>query len=222
MDGTDIVSKHNRSAGMMEDNTAGFSLVLRRRLMTVDRISGFLQGASMPLRLHVSPIMTVRAALRYEALAHDETVLARRARLAWLAYRMAVADGLFRNVTDPAVMDGLRWMLSTGITDGELFDAGLSSGIVLAAATCDDAVWVRSRRRFRGRRGASIRCGRRGPHALVGLAFLVLSFRCRWVVDGFVSGKGWLFIPPGWAGKPGSRCAWGRQSPTQVSYDVRP
>ena len=51
MDGTDIVSKHNRSAGMMEDNTAGFSLVLRRRLMTVDRISGFLQGASMPLRL---------------------------------------------------------------------------------------------------------------------------------------------------------------------------
>lgn len=40
MDGTDIVSKHNRSAGMMEDNTAGFSLVLRRRLMTVDRISG--------------------------------------------------------------------------------------------------------------------------------------------------------------------------------------
>lgn len=66
-------------------------------------------------------------------------MLARRARLAWLAYRMAVADGLFRNVTDPAVMDGLRWMLSTGITDGELFDAGLSSGIVLAAATCDDA-----------------------------------------------------------------------------------
>ena len=110
----------------MEDNTAGFSLVLRPRLMTVDRISGFLQGASMPLRLHVSPIMTVRAALRYEALARDETVLARRARLAWLAYRMAVADGL-------------RWMLSTGITDGELFDAGLSSGIVLAAATCDDA-----------------------------------------------------------------------------------
>lgn len=136
---TDIVSKHNRSAGMMEDNTAGFVPVLRRRLMTVDRISGFLQGASMPLRLHVSPIMTVRAALRYEALARDETVLARRARLAWLAYRMAVADGLFRNVTDPAVMDGLRWMLSTGITDGELFDAGLSSGCVLAAATCDDA-----------------------------------------------------------------------------------
>ena len=125
---------------MMEDNTAGFVPVLRRRLMTVDRISGFLQGASMPLRLHVSPIVTVRAALRYEALARDETVLARRrARLAWLAYRMAVADGLFRNVTDPAVMDGLRWMLSTGITDGELFDAGLSSGIVLAAATCDDA-----------------------------------------------------------------------------------
>lgn len=139
MDGTDIVSKHNRSAVMMEDNTAGFSPVLRRRLMTVDRISGFLQGASMPLRLHVSPIMTVRAALRYEALARDETTLARRASLAWLAYRMAVADGLFRNVTDPAVMDGLRWMLSTGITDGELFDAGLSSGIVLAAATCDDA-----------------------------------------------------------------------------------
>lgn len=24
------------------------------------------------------------------------------------------------------------------------------------------------------------------------------------MVDGFVSGKGWLFIPPGWAGKPGS------------------
>lgn len=140
MDGTDIVSKHNRSAGMMEDNTdAGFSPILRRRLMTVDRISGFLQGASMPLRLHVSPIVTVRAAIRYEELARDETVLARRARLAWLAYRMAVADGLFRNVTDPAVMDGLRWMLSTGITDGELFDAGLSSGIVLAAATCDDA-----------------------------------------------------------------------------------
>lgn len=139
MDRTDIVSKHNRSAVMMEDNTAGFSPVLRRRLMTVDRISGFLQGASMPLRLHVSPIVTVRAAIRYEELARDETVLARRARLAWLAYRMAVADGLFRNVTDPAVMDGLRWMLSTGITDGELFDAGLSSGIVLAAATCDDA-----------------------------------------------------------------------------------
>ena len=112
MDGTDIV-KTKRSAGMMEDNTdAGFSPILRRRLMTVDRISGFLQGASMPLRLHVSPIMTVRAALRYEALARDETVLARRARLAWLAYRMAVADGLFRNVTDPAVMDGLRWTAS--------------------------------------------------------------------------------------------------------------
>lgn len=140
MDGTDIVSKHNRSAGMMEDNTdAGFSPILRRRLMTVDRISGFLQGASMPLRLQASPIVTVRAAIRYEALAHDETVLARRARLAWLAYRMAVADGLFRNVTDPAVMDGLRWMLSTGVTEGELFDAGLSSGIVLAAATCDGA-----------------------------------------------------------------------------------
>ena len=139
MDGTDIV-KTKRSAGMMEDNTdAGFSPILRRRLMTVDRISGFLQGASIPLRLHASPIVTVRAAIRYEALARDETVLARRARLAWLAYRMAVADGLFRNVTDPAVMDGLRWMLSTGITDGELFDAGLSSGIVLAAATCDDA-----------------------------------------------------------------------------------
>ena len=127
MDGTDIV-KTKRSAVMMEDNTAGFSLVLRRRLMTVDRISGFLQGASMPLRLHVSPIVTVRAALRYEALARDETVLARRARLAWLAYRMAMADGLFRDVVDPAVMDGLRWMLSTGVTDGEL-----------AAAICDDA-----------------------------------------------------------------------------------
>ena len=139
MDGTDIV-KTKRSAGMMEDNTdAGFSLVLRRRLMTVDRISGFLQGASMPLRPRVSPIVTVRAALRYEALARDETVLARRARLAWLAYRMAMADGLFRNVVDPAVMDGLRWMLSTGLAEGELFDAGLSSGIVLAAATCDDA-----------------------------------------------------------------------------------
>ena len=125
---------------MMEDNTdAGFSPVLRRRLMTVDRISGFLQGASMPLRPRVSPIVTVRAAIRYEALARDETVLARRASLAWLAYRMAVADGLFRNVVDPAVMDGLRWMLSTGLTEGELFDAGLSSGIVLAAATCDDA-----------------------------------------------------------------------------------
>lgn len=136
----DIVSKHNRSAGMMEDNTdAGFSPILRRRLMTVDRISGFLQGASMPLRLQASPIVTVRAAIRYEALARDETVLARRARLAWLAYRMAMADRLFRDVVDPAVMDGLRWMLSTGITDGELFDAGLSSGIVLAAATCDDA-----------------------------------------------------------------------------------
>ena len=73
MDGTDIV-KTKRSAGMMEDNTdAGFSPILRRRLMTVDRISGFLQGASIPLRLHVSPIMTVRAALRYEALARDET-----------------------------------------------------------------------------------------------------------------------------------------------------
>ena len=114
----------------MEDNTAGFVPVLRRRLMTVDRISGFLQGASMPLRPRVSPIVTVRAAIRYEELARDETALARRASLAWLAYRM---------VTDPAVMDGLRWMLSTGITDGELFDAGLSSGIVLAAATCDDA-----------------------------------------------------------------------------------
>lgn len=140
MDGTDIVSKHNRSAGMMEDNTdAGFSLVLRRRLMTVDRISGFLQGASMPLRLHVSPIVTVRAAIRYEELARDETTLEQQASLAWLAYRMAMADRLFRDVVDPAVMDGLRWMLSTGITDGELFDAGLSSGIVLAAATCDDA-----------------------------------------------------------------------------------
>lgn len=139
MDGTDIVSKHNRSAVMMEDNTAGFSPVLRRRLMTVDRISGFLQGASMPLRPRVSPIVTVRAAIRYEELAHDETALEQQASLAWLAYRMAVADGLFRNVTDSAVMDGLRWMLSTGITEGELFDAGLSSGIVLAAATCDDA-----------------------------------------------------------------------------------
>lgn len=86
----------------------------------------------MPLRLQASPIVTVRAAIRYEALARDETVLARRARLAWLAYRMAMADRLFRDVVDPAVMDGLRWMLSTGITDGELFDAGLSSGIVLA------------------------------------------------------------------------------------------
>ena len=114
MDGTDIVSKHNRSAVMMEDNTAGFSLVLRRRLMTVDGYPGSCKAHRCPLRLHVSPIMTVRAALRYEALARDETVLARRARLAWLAYRMAVADGLFRNVTDPAVMDGLRWMLSTG------------------------------------------------------------------------------------------------------------
>ena len=80
----------------MEDNTAGFSPVLRRRLMTVDRISGFLQGASMPLRPRVSPIVTVRAAIRYEELARDETVLARRARLAWLAYRMAMADRLFR------------------------------------------------------------------------------------------------------------------------------
>lgn len=139
MDGTDIV-KTKRSAGMMEDNMdAGFSPILRRRLMTVDRISGFLQGASMPLRPRVSPIVTVRAALRYEALARDETTLEQQASLAWLAYRMAVADGLFRDVTDPAVMDGLRWMLSTGITDGELFDAGLSSGIMLAAATCDDA-----------------------------------------------------------------------------------
>ena len=139
MDGTDIV-KTKRSAGMMEDNMdAGFSPILRRRLMTVDRISGFLQGASMPLRLQASPIVTVRAAIRYEELAHDETVLEQQASLAWLAYRMAVADGLFRNVTDPAVMDGLRWMLSTGLTEGELFDAGLSSGIVLAAATCDGA-----------------------------------------------------------------------------------
>lgn len=139
MDGTDIV-KTKRSAGMMEDNTdAGFSPILRRRLMTVDRISGFLQGASIPLRLHVSPIVTVRAAIRYEELARDETTLEQQASLAWLAYRMAMADRLFRDVVDPAVMDGLRWMLSTGITDGELFDAGLSSGIVLAAATCDDA-----------------------------------------------------------------------------------
>ena len=70
---------------MMEDNTAGFVPVLRRRLMTVDRISGFLQGASMPLRLQASPIVTVRAAIRYEALAHDETVLARRR--AWPGWR---------------------------------------------------------------------------------------------------------------------------------------
>lgn len=139
MDGTDIVSKHNRSAGMMEDNTAGFSLVLRRRLMTVDRISGFLQGASIPLRLQASPIMTVRAAIRYEELARDETTLEQQASLAWLAYRMAMADRLFRDVTDPAVMDGLRWMLSTGVTDGELHDPGVMSGCVLAAATCDDA-----------------------------------------------------------------------------------
>lgn len=139
MDGTDIV-KTKRSAGMMEDNTdAGFSPILRRRLMTVDRISGFLQGASIPLRLHVSPIVTVRAAIRYEELARDETTLEQQASLAWLAYRMAMADRLFRDVVDPAVMDGLRWMLSTGVTDGELFDAGLSSGIVLAAAICDDA-----------------------------------------------------------------------------------
>lgn len=117
----------------------GLLPILRRRLMTVDRISGFLQGASMPLRLHVSPIVTVRAAIRYEELARDGTVLARRARLAWLAYRMAVADGLFRNVTDPAVMDGLRWMLSTGVTDGELHDPGVMSGCVLAATICDDA-----------------------------------------------------------------------------------
>lgn len=123
----------------MDDRLEGFAPVLRRRLMTVDRISGFLQGASMPLHLHASPSVMVRAAIRYEALAHDETVLARRVQLAWLAYRMAMADRLFRDVVDPAVMDGLRWMLSTGITDGELFDAGLSSGIVLAAATCDDA-----------------------------------------------------------------------------------
>ena len=40
---------------MMEDNTAGFVPVLRRRLMTVDRISGFLQGASMPLRPQCLP-----------------------------------------------------------------------------------------------------------------------------------------------------------------------
>lgn len=139
MDGTDIV-KTKRSAGMMEDNMdAGFSPILRRRLMTVDRISGFLQGASMPLRLQASPIVTVRAAIRYEALARDETVLARRARLAWLAYRMAMADRLFRDVVDPAVMDGLRWMLSVGVTDGELHDPGVMSGCVLAAAICDDA-----------------------------------------------------------------------------------
>lgn len=123
----------------MEDNTAGFVPVLRRRLMTVDRISGFLQGASMPLRLHASPIVTVRAAIRYEALARDETTLEQQASLAWLAYRMAMADRLFRDVVDPAVMDGLRWMLSTGVTDGELHDPGVMSGIVLAAATCDGA-----------------------------------------------------------------------------------
>lgn len=123
----------------MDDRLEGFAPVLRRRLMTVDRISGFLQGASMPLRLHASPIMTVRAALRYEALARDETVLARRVRLAWLAYRMAMADRLFRDVVDPAVMDGLCWMLSTGVTDGELHDPGVMSGCVLAATICDDA-----------------------------------------------------------------------------------
>lgn len=123
----------------MDDRLEGFAPVLRRRLMTVDRISGFLQGASMPLRLHASPAVTVRAALRYEALAHDETVLARRVRLAWLAYRMAMADRLFRDVMDPAVMDGLRWMLSVGVTDGELHDPGVMSGCVLAATICDDA-----------------------------------------------------------------------------------
>lgn len=123
----------------MDDRLEGFAPVLRRRLMTVDRISGFLQGASMPLRLHVSPIVTVRAAIRYEELARDETTLEQRASLAWLAYRMAMADRLFRDVVDPAVMDGLRWMLSTGVTDGELHDPGVMSGIVLAAATCDDA-----------------------------------------------------------------------------------
>ena len=139
MDGTDIVSKHNRSAVMMEDNTVGFSLVLPPPSHDGGPDIRFLQGASMPLRLHVSPIVTVRAALRYEALARDETVLARRARLAWLAYRMAMADGLFRDVVDPAVMDGLRWMLSTGVTDGELHDPGVMSGCVLAAAICDDA-----------------------------------------------------------------------------------
>lgn len=139
MDGTDIV-KTKRSAGMMEDNMdAGFSPILRRRLMTVDRISGFLQGASMPLRPRVSPIVTVRAAIRYEELARDETTLEQRASLAWLAYRMAMADRLFRDVVDPAVMDGLRWMLSVGVTDGELHDPGVMSGCVLAAATCDDA-----------------------------------------------------------------------------------
>lgn len=139
MDGTDIV-KTKRSAGMMEDNMdAGFSPILRRRLMTVDRISGFLQGASMPLRPRVSPIVTVRAAIRYEALARDETTLEQRASLAWLAYRMAMADRLFRDVVDPAVLDGLRWMLSVGVTDGELHDPGVMSGCVLAAAICDDA-----------------------------------------------------------------------------------
>ena len=123
----------------MDDRLEGFAPVLRRRLMTVDRISGFLQGASTPLHLHASPSVMVRAAIRYEALAHDETVLARRVRLAWLAYRMAMADRLFRDVVDPAVMDGLRWMLSVGVTDGELHDPGVMSGCVLAAAICDDA-----------------------------------------------------------------------------------
>ena len=94
-------------------------------------------------------------------------------------------------------------MLSTGITEGELFDAGLSSGIVLAAATCDGACGF-----VRGI-AAAVADTRRpcfggSPFRACRLAFLVLSFRCRWVVDGFVSGKGWLFIPPGWAGKPGS------------------
>ena len=46
---------------------------------------------------------------------------------------------------------------------------------------------------------------------------MVLSFRCRWVVDGFVSGKGWLFIPPGWAGKPGSG-ARGDGNPRRKSF----
>lgn len=123
----------------MDDRLEGFAPVLRRRLMTVDRISGFLQGASMPLHLHASPSVMVRAAIRYEELAYDETVLARRVRLAWLAYRMAMADRLFRDVVDPAVMDGLCWMLSTGVTDGELHDPGVMSGCVLAATICDDA-----------------------------------------------------------------------------------
>ena len=104
-------------------------LVAHEVLVRVRRggfVTGELWRAADPNRRFA---LTVRAALRYEALARDETVLARRARLAWLAYRMAMADRLFRDVVDPAVLDGLRWMLSTGITDGELFDA--SAGIPL-------------------------------------------------------------------------------------------